>query len=178
MIKRSWGMLAFALCVVAAVCLVGTGNRTATAKAWAVPVSTNCTGAMLSLNYRNTDAATGGARAAYYAFKNVGTAPCRLSGFPGLQLLNSHGHAVHADLIHHIDDPAGSPADLAPGAEAYFVIRYNEGGAGHVGPPCPSVARIKIRAPGTNRWFLRHEGVSLCSDVGISATTDIKTIGP
>lgn len=168
MLKRSslvFTMASFALLVG---WLIFPVNQSASAtKVLPSAVFSTCQGASLSLRYIDTDAAMGGVRRASYAFKNNGLAACTLSGFPHLQLLNPNGQLVWGNHIVHTEDPPGT-VTLAPGGEAFFSIQYNEGGAGHVGPPCPSVRRIKIRAPGTKRWFGRKDQIFLCSDVAIT----------
>ncbi|MEO6393215.1 MAG: DUF4232 domain-containing protein [Pyrinomonadaceae bacterium] len=168
MLKRSGLAFAVASCAWLIIWLIVPVNQNAAAaKAAPNSVFSICQGANLSLRYIDTDAAMGGVRGASYAFKNNGSAACTLSGFPHLQLLNRYGHPIWVNHIIHSEEPPGI-VTLAPGGEAFFSIQYNEGGAGHVGPPCPSVRRIKVRAPGTKRWFSRRDQISLCSDVTIS----------
>lgn len=171
MLKRCGLVFAVTSCALLVGWLIVPTNRSvAAAKASPTAVFSTCQGANLSLRYIDTDAAMGGVRGASYAFKNNGSAACTLSGFPHLQLLNRYGHPIWVNHIIHSEDPPGT-VTLAPGGEAFFSIQYNEGGAGHEGPPCPSVRRIKIRAPGTKRWFGRKDQISLCSDVTISPVT-------
>jgi hypothetical protein len=130
-----------------------------------------CTGANLTLKYDDTDAAMGGVRSAKYEFKNIGAHPCTLEGFPKLQLLNHAGHVVHANLVKHSSDTP-KLVTLAHNGKAYFTIDFNSGGAGHEGPPCPSVTRERIWVPGVTKIFSRHDEIDLCNDVEVSPVTD------
>jgi hypothetical protein len=166
--KRSFGYVAL---ITFAVMVFWPGGpaRSSAAAAKVVPgaVVDTCLGANLSIRYVDGDAAMGGARGIYYAFKNRGTGPCTLDGVPRVQLLNRHNHLVHVNSVKYRDEH--SLVTLEPGQEAFLEIDYRSTGAGDHGRYCPSVPRLRIKPPGTNRWFVRREGLDLCDDVQVNA---------
>jgi uncharacterized cupredoxin-like copper-binding protein len=140
--------------------------------------STQCRGDQLSVREvpNSLDAAMGGERAVDFAFKNISRSPCTLKGYPRVELLDRsgrlarHGRAVNnADLAG--DQPGQTPqlVTLAPGKTAWFLFHFNNGGAGHVGKPCPTYPKIKITAPGTKRAFILRDAISSCREVEVSA---------
>jgi hypothetical protein len=100
-----------------------------------------CLRANLTLRFIDTDAAMGGVRSSGYAFKNNGTSACSLIGFPTLQLLNKAGNPMGTKKI---QTPKGAAVELSAGGEAFFSVDFNQGGAGHEGPPCPASTKVKI----------------------------------
>jgi hypothetical protein len=133
-----------------------------------VMATPTCSRANLTLRFIDTDAAMGGVRSSGYAFKNNGTSTCSLTGFPTLQLLNKAGNPMGTKKIHNAEETPAA-VELPAGGEAFFHVDFNEGGAGHVGPPCPASTKVKITAPGTTAPFVRKDAISLCGDVTVSA---------
>jgi hypothetical protein len=127
-----------------------------------------CLRANLTLRLIDTDAAMGGVRSSGYAFKNNGASACSLVGFPKLQLLNKAGKPMGTKKIHNAEETPVA-VELPAGGEAFFHVDFNEGGAGHEGPPCPASTKVKITAPGTTAPFVRKDAISLCGDVTVSA---------
>jgi hypothetical protein len=119
----------------------------------------------------------GGDRSMDFAFKNTSTSPCTLNGYPRFELLNRsrrparHGRAVNDAQMLSDDGEAHLPqlVTIMPGKTAWFRFHFREGGAGHVGKPCPTFPIIKITAPGTKRDFILREGIQSCSGVEVSA---------
>lgn len=167
---RSFGVILVTICVVTFLWPGGSaGHAVVAARAGAgKPVVDNCLGANLSIRYVDGDAAMGGARGIYYAFKNNGAAPCTLDGAPRVQLLNRHNHVVYAYKVKYSGEEH-SAVTLTPGQEAFLEIDYHSTGAGNPGMHCLSVQRFRIKPPGTNRWFVRREGLDLCGDVQVDA---------
>lgn len=166
--KRTLGGIAVTACLMMTLRSMGPISRsTAAAKANGNPVVETCQGANLSIRYVDGDAAMGGARGIYYAFKNNGSGPCTLDGVPRVQLLNRRNQVVYANRVKYADEH--SVVKLSPGQEAFLEIDYRSTGAGNPGMHCLSVQRFKIKPPGTNRWFVRREGIDLCGDVDVRA---------
>lgn len=140
--------------------------------------ATQCRGAQLSVSYipDSLDAAMGGDRSMDFAFKNSSTTPCTLKGYPRFELLDRsgrlarRGRAVNDAQMLSDDGQAHIPqlVTLAPGKTAWFRFHFREGGAGHVGKPCPTYPKIKITAPGTQRGFILREGIQSCGAVEVS----------
>jgi hypothetical protein len=140
--------------------------------------ATQCRGDQLSVREvpNSMDAAMGGERAVDFAFKNISSSPCTLKGYPRVQLLDRagrparHGRAVNnADLGGDQPNQGPQSVTLAPGKTAWFIFHFNNGGAGHVGKPCPTYPRMKITAPGTKRAFIQREAIQSCREVEVSS---------
>lgn len=139
---------------------------------------TPCRGEQLSVRQvpDSEDAAMGGERTVDFAFKNTSTSPCTLHGYPRLQLLDRSGRPARRGRAVNNNQLAGDEqnqtpqlATLAPGKTAWFRFHFNNGGAGHVGKPCPTFPKIKITAPGTKRDFILRDGIQSCREVEVSA---------
>jgi hypothetical protein len=117
--------------------------------------SARCTGADLSLN-RVSDDAGAGQRGVVFAFTNISSSSCTLSGYPAFIMLNKAGLPLRGA---HVSKDAG-PAQvvtLAPGGKAWFSITYSACGVGGAGVRCPMSAKVRITAPGTRRAFVLRE---------------------
>lgn len=70
---------------------------------------------------------TGGMAAllAALAFRNDGSAPCQMYGFPGLQLLNKDGSKFHTDLER--DDTKPKLITVQPGRSAWAKLIWSRG---------------------------------------------------
>ena len=144
------------------------GSATALAANGNAPVAAAaCTGTQLSLEFHDTDAAMGGVRSSSYAFKNNGAAPCTMTGFPAVRLLDRRGRAVRGHPVKHSEDTPAA-VELAAGGKAFFRIDFSAEGAGYLGPRCARVRKLSIVAPDTNRRFVRNDEVVLCGDVTVS----------
>lgn len=138
--------------------------------------ATQCLGEQLSLRHVGDDAAMGGYRAVDFAFTNRSTSPCTLKGYPRLQLLSRSGRPVRGSRIVKSDKIAGTEENQSPqlitlehDKAAWFRVVYNNGGAGHVGKPCPTYPKVKVTAPGTRRGFVRREDIQSCREIEVSA---------
>ncbi|MDT4952720.1 MAG: hypothetical protein QOJ02_858 [Acidobacteriota bacterium] len=140
--------------------------------------SMQCRGDQLSVREvpNSEDAAMGGARAVDFAFKNTSNTPCTLKGYPRVQLLDRSGRpARHGLAVNNADlageQPGQTPqlVTLAPGKTAWFLFHYNNGGAGHIGKPCPTYPKMQITAPGTKRAFILRDSIQSCREVEVSA---------
>ncbi len=98
-----------------------------------------------------------------FAFTNIGTAPCRLRGYPSVQMLTSSG----ADL-QTTDQPAGHGFDsvavaqvvLAPGARAYFGLDYPDS-TGYGLATCPTASALRLTPPGAAALILTGAGAAI-----------------
>jgi hypothetical protein len=117
--------------------------------------STRCAGAYLSLK-RVGDDAGAGQRAVIFAFTNISSAPCTLSGYPGFVMLNKVGLPLRGTHVNKGSEPA-QVVRLAPGGRAWFEITYSACGVGGTGVRCPTSAKVRITAPGTRRAFVLRE---------------------
>jgi hypothetical protein len=173
-------LLLLALIMAASSLATGQTNSSHTAyiQADEARASIQCRGDQLSVRYipDSLDAAMGGDRSMDFAFKNTSRSPCTLKGYPSFELLDRsgrpgrRGRAVHDAQMLSDDGEAHIPqlVTLAPGKTAWFRFHFREGGAGHVGRPCPSFPKIKITAPGTKRIFILREGIQSCDGVEVS----------
>jgi hypothetical protein len=135
-----------------------------------------CRGEVLSVRHVSDDAAMGGHDLIDYALRNNSSSPCTLKGYPRFELLDRsgkvrrHGRAINSQHLPG-DETKEAPqlVTLEPGKEAGFRVYYNNGGAGHMGKPCPVSRKIRITAPGTTRPFVRREEIRLCYGLAVSA---------
>ena len=112
-----------------------------------LPASTPCRASQLRLNSETGDAGAGN-RANVFGVTNAGTAPCSVSGYPAVSLLDAQGRAlttIRSDQNPNIATPVNIPA----GGKAFFDIAWNvvpnEGAGERV---CPSAARVRVLIPG------------------------------
>ncbi len=151
-------------------------RETVYARSANVGAPAHCRGEDLSVRHVTDDAAMGGHNLIDYAFRNNSSSPCTLTGYPRFELLDKigrvrpHGRAINSQRLP--GDERIEPAQvvtLEPGKEAGFRVYYNNGGAGHMGTPCPLSQRVRISAPGTRRNFELREEIRSCRSVLISA---------
>lgn len=142
------------------------------AEGLAVP---QCLSSQLTVRHLSDDAAMGGQRSVDYAFTNTSSAPCVLKGYPRFELLTKYGRALGRIRVVWRDQLLGeeekSPprmVRLEPGQEAWFRVHYNSGGAGYLGKPCPTAAKVKITAPGAKRGSVLREQIQSCREVEVS----------
>jgi hypothetical protein len=135
-----------------------------------------CRGADLSVRHANDDAAMGGHLLIDYAFKNDSANACTLKGYPQFELLTKSaqmlpkGRGINSRKL--MGDEAFSDPQLITieaGKEAVFRVYTNNGGAGHMGKPCPRSWFVRIIAPGTTRAFILKDEIRSCQKVQISA---------
>jgi hypothetical protein len=141
--------------------------KTVTLHGAALVAAVPCTGTQLTLEFYDTDAAMGGVRSSSYAFKNSGTAPCSMTGFPAVRLLDRRGRPVRVHPVKHSEDTPAA-VELAPGGQAYFRLDFSAEGAGYEGPRCARVHKLSVGAPGTTRRFIRNDEVVLCGDITVT----------
>ncbi|MDI6624561.1 MAG: DUF4232 domain-containing protein [Brevundimonas sp.] len=124
------------------------------APAGSIQASAPCKGPQLKLSRVGGDAGAGN-RVSILGVQNVGTRPCSLTGYPSITLEDPEGDALAAVRS---DRTLGSylrpgqtpgPVELAPQGLGFFDIAWNvvpDESAGRT--TCPSVARIRMTAPG------------------------------
>lgn len=119
-----------------------------------LPASAPCRGPQLRLAVEGTDAGAGN-RMTTLAVTNAGAQPCSLTGYPTVALHNARGQAVeglraetHPGAYLRAGQ-APTPVELPPQGRAFFDIGWNvvpREGQGETA--CPSVARLRVTAPG------------------------------
>ncbi|MES2861947.1 MAG: DUF4232 domain-containing protein [Pseudomonadota bacterium] len=112
-----------------------------------IPTSTPCRVAQLRLTSDSGDAGAGN-RVNVFGVTNTGTAPCSVSGYPAVSLLDAQGRALTTVRSDH--NPAVvAPVNIAAGGKVYFDIAWNvvpnEGNGERV---CPTAARVRVLIPG------------------------------
>lgn len=112
-----------------------------------LPASGPCRVAQLRLTSETADAGMGG-RTNVFAVTNAGPAPCSVSGYPAVSLLDAQGRALTA--IRSDQNPqTATPVNIPVGGKGYFDIHWtvvpNEGAGERV---CPSAARVRVLIPG------------------------------
>ena len=120
-----------------------------------------CAREALSIKEGETDAAMGGVRRTPFVLTNVSKAPCTLEGYPSLELLNKAGTLVKRATKQKSDDPI-TKATIEPGKTAWFALNFNAGGAGNMGPPCPTYRQLRITTPGARRPFVLRSEIQTC----------------
>lgn len=115
----------------------------------------------LSIKEGETDAAMGGVRRTPFVLTNISKAACTLEGYPSLELLNKTAAVVKRATKQKSDDPI-SKATLEPGKTAWFALNFNAGGAGNMGPPCPTYRQLRITTPGAKRPFVLRSEIQSC----------------
>lgn len=116
----------------------------------------------LSIKEGETDAAMGGVRRTPFVLTNVSKAPCSLEGYAATELLNKAGTVVKRATKQKSDNPIAK-ATLEPGKTAWFALNFNAGGAGYMGPPCPSYRQLRITTPGAKRPFVLRSDIQTCA---------------
>ena len=136
----------------------------------------SCRDRDLTVRQVTDDAAMGGEHLGLYAFRNNSLRACTLKGYPRFQLLNKaggmllRGQAINSQQL--VVDEVKHPPQLVTieaGAEAWFRVHYNSGGAGYMGKPCPTSSKVRIVAPGTTRPLLLKDKITSCRRVEVSA---------
>jgi hypothetical protein len=132
-----------------------------------------CTAAQLKVTPGQADQAMGGAAGENYIITNTGSSPCSLRGFPIFQLLDAHGHPRHtAQATNHLPGPTTQPPQtvtLAPNGPAWFGTFHNSGGAGHMGPPCPTYHNVRVTLPHVAHHFVVADDIQFCAGLQVSA---------
>ncbi|HEX8920963.1 MAG TPA: DUF4232 domain-containing protein [Pyrinomonadaceae bacterium] len=138
-------------------------------------VLARCNDNQLSVRHVTEDAAMGGVRTIDYAFTNISSSPCTLSGYPRFEVLSKSGRLARngrASLgLTMLDEEAKKgpqPVTIEPGKTARFLVYYNAGGAGHMGKPCPTYRKVRITPPGARRGFVLREEIQLCGSLEVS----------
>lgn len=95
------------------------------------------------------------------ALRNAGGARCRLSGYPGVGLLDSRGRLIHVNVERQTGVPVRG-VTLLQGRRAYFTFAYEDSG------PCLphffSAYGVQVFPPGaTTRLFLHSARFDICA---------------
>lgn len=112
------------------------------------PVRPRCHTSQLGLRYVNGDGAAGTERITV-GMANKSSTSCTLSGFPGLQLLDSAGRpaATHAVRNGGAFPGVGAPTQflVTPGQEAVFGVAYSH--IGQSASDCSAAAQLRVIPP-------------------------------
>jgi hypothetical protein len=93
-----------------------------------------------------------------FALRNTSSSGCRLEGYPGLQLLDSNGHALPTTVVRAVNGaylfPAVVPHSvaLAPGAAGSFDLQYFDSPVGAAAnqpyaTACPAATQVAVTMP-------------------------------
>jgi hypothetical protein len=142
-------------------------------KSMASAAAAPCNAARLKVTHGEADRAMGGVNVENYTITNTGASPCSLRGFPSVQLLDAHGRPRHAakasnDLAGLTMQPSQT-VTLAANGPAWFGVFFNSGGAGRVGPPCPTFRKVRLTLPHTKHPFVLSDEIEYCADLQVSA---------
>jgi hypothetical protein len=108
-----------------------------------------------------------------FTLRNTSSASCRLEGFPGLQLLDSKGHALPTTVVRAISGaylfPAvvPHPVALAPGAVGSFDLQYYDSPVGAAAnqpyaTACPAATRVEVTVPNSTGHSLVPASMAPC----------------
>jgi len=110
----------------------------------------------------------GGVRRAPFTITNVSKSACVLDGYPLLELLNKAGAVVKRATKEETDERI-APVTIEAGKTAWFALNYNAGGAGYMGKPCPTYARVRITLTASARLVLKSD-VQSCAKTQFEVT--------
>jgi len=121
-------------------------------------------------------------RSVKLAFRNRGSLPCRLAGYPTVALLGAEGEMLSSIAMEKVASadamaelsPSRLPATAGPSPEvtlmphavAAFEVLWT------TAPECPAISRLLVSAPGTGRVFAVTQPMRVCS--GRMQVTDLK----
>lgn len=109
---------------------------------------TACTAASLTPSFLGSNGAAGTIELGF-ALKNTGSTTCHTYGWPGVELVDSHGNALPTSATRTTTDLLGdTPAavlTLKPGEQASFRLVASDFASG--GGDCPNASALQIYAP-------------------------------
>jgi Protein of unknown function (DUF4232) len=141
MSRRSTGGLAVLGLAAAVAC--GTGAAAAhTLGTHTADATPRCLHRNLRLAAPQANGAAGTIRLRFI-FRNVGGATCSFFGYPGMQLLNKHGHKLPTTVIRAPATP--HTVLVAPGRRASFYAKYSD--VPTSGETCPLAASAQVWPP-------------------------------
>jgi hypothetical protein len=112
-------------------------------------------------------------RAVKIAFTNQSTAPCKLSGYPSIVLMDQNNSPVANVVVDRVttttlnaevtQQPAQSAASqknaevaLEPKGQAWFQLAWS------TGDDCPVVSQVDVSAPGSTETFTVNHPLTVC----------------
>lgn len=129
----------------------------------ATPAPPRCLTSQLRLTFVDAQAGLGH-RYEDYALKSVAPTPCRLFGYPGVILLDAHGHALtssHATVTRWTVSPRRTVV-LTPGQRAFFTFTWVAGAF------CPGHAfrfnQLRVYPPGATTALQHSVGSTSACD--------------
>jgi len=136
-----------------------------------------CKGEQLSLSETEGEADIGGKQYAKFLLTNVSKSACILSGYPTISLLNGKGQPVPRVKVIYNDwrfnggEVPNSPPEvtLEPSKTAWFQIFYTDGMiAANLKKPAPASAKIKVKAPRTDKDFIIDKVLHAYKEIEVS----------
>jgi Protein of unknown function (DUF4232) len=141
MSRRSMGRVAALGSAAAVAC--GTGVAAAQAlDTHAVAATPRCLHRNLRLAAPQSNGAAGTIRLRF-VFRNAGAATCFFFGYPGMQLVNKHGHKLPTTVIRAPATP--HTVLVAPGGRASFYAKYSDVPTGS--ETCPAATSALVWPP-------------------------------
>ncbi|NGN70264.1 DUF4232 domain-containing protein [Streptomyces sp. A7024] len=114
-----------------------------------------CETAKLSASVRTGDAAAGSIYR-YLVLTNRGSVTCRLTGYPGVSLLDADGKQLGDPATR--DAKGYTPITLAPGKSASSTLRT----INHQGDCLPTSTRVRVYPPGNTASLTAPAEIDLC----------------
>lgn len=125
--------------------------------------ATRCRSAQLAVAVEGTEGAAGTLEITI-TLRNVGPASCLLEGYPGLQLADASGEALHTDVGRGGGYPftnfAAAPVVVAAGQSAYVNLGYSDVPVGST--PCEQGASLWLTPPGDVAHLVISASVDAC----------------
>ena len=124
------------------------------ASAGAAAATPRCRLSQLSLAQPRSDGALGSIRLRF-VFTNSSTTTCKLFGFPGLQMLNSHHANLHTTVIRGTSNVVPPEPELnvvmTPGQHGSFYAGYSDVPTGS--QTCPAASFLEVTPPNDFNHF-------------------------
>jgi hypothetical protein len=88
-----------------------------------------------------------------YRFTNLASISCTMIGYPGLQMLDVHGHALPTHVTHSTTLGSPTTVTIPPGGQAWFAIQFpTRTGFGTIS--CPTSSALAVVPPNTTTAFV------------------------
>jgi hypothetical protein len=146
---------------VAGICAVSAA--VAHASAGAAATTPRCRLHQLSLAQPRSDGALGSIRLRF-VFTNTGGSTCKLFGFPGLQMLNSHHANLHTTVIRGTSNVVPPEPELnvvmTPGQHGSFYAGYSDVPTGS--QTCPAASFLEVTPPNDFNHFTQTSHITPC----------------
>ena len=147
-----------------AVAAVGAaGTAVAHTSAAAAASTPRCRLHQLSLARPKSNGAAGSIRLRF-VFTNSSSSTCKLFGFPGLQMLNTHHANLHTVVIRATSNVVPPEPELnvvmTPGQHGSFYAGYSDVPTGT--QTCPAAAFLEVTPPNAFKHFTQSSHIAPC----------------